>query len=127
MGKIGVKEFIRGEIIMQNEIWNEIGTFLNGLRCGNVERESYIKLPEFEEAEKQKRTAQKIFLAELEVMEKSQRQSVENYMEMIQHLAFISEEQAYCQGYVDCIQLLAGLGVLKELPDIKKLVREIKK
>ena len=32
-------------------------------------------------------------------------------MEKLKHLAFVEEEQAYCQGYVDCIQLLAGLGV----------------
>lgn len=112
---------------MRNEIWNEIGAFLNGLRCGNVERESYIQLPEFEEAKKQKKAAQKIFLEELKEMEKNKRQFLENYIEIIQHLAFISEEQAYCQGYVDCIQLLAGLGVLKEFPDIKELVEKIKK
>ena len=29
---------------MRNEVWSEIGTFLNGLRCGNVKRESYIQL-----------------------------------------------------------------------------------
>ena len=26
---------------MQNKIWSEIGTFLNGLRCGKVKRELY--------------------------------------------------------------------------------------
>ena len=29
---------------------------------------------------------------------------------------FTAEEQAYCQGYADCIQLLARLGVLKNSP-----------
>ncbi len=37
---------------MQNKVWSEIGTFLNGLRCGKVKRESYIQLPELAEAEK---------------------------------------------------------------------------
>lgn len=39
-----------------------------------------------------------------------QRQQIENYLEAVQHLAFMEEERAYCQGYVDCIQLLGGLG-----------------
>ena len=47
---------------MRNEVWSEIGTFLNGLRCGNVKRESYIQLSEVAEAEEQKKEAQKIFL-----------------------------------------------------------------
>ncbi len=112
---------------MQNEVWSEIGMFLNGLRCGNVERESYIQIPELAEAQKQKRVVQETFVKELGTMESGQRACVENYMEALKHLAFVSEEQAYCQGYVDCIQLLAGLGVLKEFPDIKELVKEITK
>ena len=50
-------------------------------------------------------------------MEIKQRDCVENYMEILEHLAFAEKEQAYCQGYIDCIQLLAGLGMFKELPD----------
>ena len=46
--------------------------------------------------------------------------------EALQHLAFMAEEQAYCQGYVDCIQLLAGIGMLKENPEIEKIVEKLK-
>ena len=46
---------------MRNEVWSEIGTFLNGLRCGNVKRESYIQLSEVAEAEEQKKEAQNDF------------------------------------------------------------------
>lgn len=54
-----------------------------------------------------------------------QRDCVQYYLETVKHLAFISEEQAYCQGYVDCVQLLAGLGMLRDFPDIKELVEKI--
>lgn len=111
---------------MRNEVWSEIGTFLNGLRCGNVKRESYIQLSEVAEAEEQKKEAQKIFLKAMDSMETSKRKSIEDYMEKLKHLAFVEEEQAYCQGYVDCIQLLAGLSVLIDSPDIKKLLEKIK-
>ena len=107
---------------MQNEVWSEIGTFLNGLRCGNVKRESYIQLPELAEADEQKKVAQETFQMELDLMEAGKRECVET----LKHLSFVAEEQAYCQGYVDCIQLLAGLGMLKSSPDIKKLVERIK-
>lgn len=112
---------------MQNEVWSEVGIFLNGLRCGNVKRKGYLQIPELAEAEEQKKAAQETFLMELDAMGKVQRKCVEDYMETLKHLAFVAEEQAYCQGYVDCIQLLAGLGVLKDSPDIKELVERIKK
>ena len=36
-------------IDMQNEVWSEIGAFLNDLRCGNVNRKTYLHFPELEE------------------------------------------------------------------------------
>ena len=48
-------------------------------------------------------------------------------MEALKHQAFITEEQAYCQGYVDCIQLLAGVGLLENNPEIEKIVEKLKK
>ena len=35
-----------GEIFMENDIWNEISSFLNQLRCENINRESYIYFQE---------------------------------------------------------------------------------
>ena len=44
---------------MQNEVWEQIGNFLNSLRCENVERKSYIQFSELREADKLKKEAQK--------------------------------------------------------------------
>ncbi len=112
---------------MQNEVWNEIGTFLNGLRCGNVNRETYIQFPELSDAEKRKKAMERTSQKVLDTMEAGQREKVENYIEALKHLAFMAEEQAYCQGYVDCIQLLSGLGMLKGSPNISELINKIKK
>lgn len=111
---------------MQNEIWDQIGFFLNSLRCENVERESYIYFSELKEAEKVKIEAQKKYEIEVNKMDAEQSRNVEDYVEALRHLAFMVEEQAYCQGYVDCIQLLAGVGLLKENPEIKKIVEKLK-
>ena len=47
--------------------------------------------------------------------------------EAVQHLAFMEEERAYCQGYVDFIKLLVGLGVLNSNPEIEMMVSKMKK
>ena len=99
---------------MENEVWSEISAFLNNLRCGDVSRKSYLHFPELEETEMRKLNAE-------------QRQQIENYLEAVQHLAFMEEERAYCQGYVDCIQLLGGLGILNSNPEIEMMVSKMKK
>ena len=37
-------------MVMQNVIWEKIGTILNMLHCEDVKRESYLHLPEADEA-----------------------------------------------------------------------------
>lgn len=112
---------------MQNEVWSEIGAFLNGLRCGNVNRKTYLHFPELEEAERLRKKERVNFEVELKRLDAAQRKQVEVYLEAVQHQAFMEEERAYCQGYVDCIQLLAGLGMLNSNPDIEQIIAKVKK
>ena len=87
---------------MENDIWNEISSFLNQLRCENINRESYIYIS------------------------CEDREKLKQYGEILEEEAFVSEQRAYCQGYVDCIQLLAGLGLLKKSTDMEKIISEMK-
>lgn len=112
---------------MQNEVWEQVGNFLNSLRCENVGRKSYIQFSELKEADKLKKEAQEQYVIVVNKLQTDQRKSIEAYVEALQHQAFITEEQAYCQGYVDCIQLLAGVGLLENNPEIEKIVEKLKK
>lgn len=112
---------------MQNEVWNEIGMFLNQLRCENINRISCVHLPEAEEAEQIKRRTQKEYERVRSKMGEQQKLLIENYVDALQQRAFVSEKQAYCQGYVDCIQLLAGMGMLPCNPEIKEFINTIQK
>lgn len=111
---------------MQNEVWSEIGAFLNNLRCGDVNRKTYLHFEELAEAEKNGKEERVEFETEMQKLDFNQRKQIENYLETVQHRAFLEEERAYCQGYVDCIQLLSGLGVLNRNPDIEKIIEKIK-
>lgn len=105
---------------------DQIGNFLNSLRCENVERKSYIRFSELREAEKLNKEAQMKYAIEVNKLDAEHSKNIKGYVEALQHLAFMAEEQAYCQGYVDCIQLLAGIGMLKENPEIEKIVEKLK-
>lgn len=112
---------------MRNEVWSEIGAFLNSLRCENVNRKTYLHFPELEEAERLRKTEKVMFEDELKRLDVGQRKQIETYLEAVLHQAFMEEERAYCQGYVDCIQLLSGLGMLKSNPDIEQIIAKMKK
>lgn len=75
---------------MENEVWSEISAFLNNLRCGDVSRKSYLHFPELEEAEKIRKVKKANFETEMRKLNAEQRQQIENYLEAVQHLAFIS-------------------------------------
>lgn len=79
---------------MKNEIWSEISTFLNNLRCGDVGRKTYLHFPELEEAEKIRKAKKANFETEMGKLDAEQRQQIENYFEAVQHLAFMEEERA---------------------------------
>jgi hypothetical protein len=110
---------------MENEVWNEIAMFLNDLRCGNVNRESYVLLSEMKEAEAETKAAK----AKLDLggLKPEQKEAIDAYIEAVKNQAFVAEQQAYAQGYVDCIQLLAGLGLLTKVPHIDRFIERIKK
>lgn len=112
---------------MQNEVWEQVGNFLNSLRCENVGRKSYVQFSELKEADKLKKEAQEQYVIVVNKLQTDQRKSIEAYVEALKHQAFITEEQAYCQDYVDCIQLLAGVGLLENNPEIEKIVEKLKK
>lgn len=113
-------------MVMQNIVWEKIGSILNTLHCEDVKRESYLHLPEADEAQRLRKEAETDYIAVLDTIPSDQKKPIETYIDSLNHQAFMEEQKAYCQGYVDCIQLLAGLGILKKDPDIEALIEKIK-
>ena len=90
--------------------------FLNG---ENVKRESYVRTPEYEAAlEAWKETEQEweVFLETLPVGEQ---EKAEEMKERLEDFASAQEKRAYIQGYVDCVQALYHMGLLKENEGLK--------
>ena len=111
---------------MENDIWNEISSFLNQLRCENINRESYIYFQELANIQLKKKMEKEKVNKLLDHISYEDREKLKQYGEILEEEAFVSEQRAYCQGYVDCIQLLAGLGLLKKSTDMEKIISEMK-
>ena len=111
---------------MENDIWNEISSFLNQLRCENINRESYIYFQELANIQLKKKMEKEKVNKLLDHISNEVREKLKQYGEILEEEAFASEQRAYCQGYVDCIQLLAGLGLLKKSTDMEKIISKMK-
>ena len=71
-----------------------------------------------EMGKKAKREYEK-FLSELSAEQKN---FLENYMDIVDHAHFQEQQRTYYQGIVDAVQILAGLGIVKESVKVKELL-----
>ena len=104
---------------MENDIWNEISSFLNQLRCENINRESYIYFQELANIQLKKKMEKEKVNKLLDHISYEDREKLKQYGEILEEEAFVSEQRAYCQ-------LLAGLGLLKKSTDMEKIISEMK-
>lgn len=97
-----------------NEVWLKMAEFLGRLNGENVGRESYVRTPEYEkalEAWKEKEQEWEDFLETLSI---GQREKIEKIQECQENFASAQELRAYTQGYVDCVQVLYHMGIIRE-------------
>lgn len=102
------------EIHGMNDVWIKMAEFLGRLNGENVGREGYVRTPEYEkalEAWKEKELEWEDFLKTLSA---EQREKAEEILECQDDLASAQELRAYIQGYVDCVQVLYHMGLLKK-------------
>ena len=98
---------------MNNEVLEKMLHFLNQLRCEQNTRKSAVQIPGLKEREEITERllgeCEQIF----EELPEQSRRRIEKWIERKEELGYLQEQKAYCQGYVDCILLLSGLGLLQ--------------
>ena len=56
--------------------------------------------------------------------ESEDREFLEDYMDAVDHAHYNEEHRAYYQGFVDRVQVLDGLGIIKKRMRIKELLKK---
>ena len=84
---------------MENDIWNEISSFLNQLRCENINRESYIYFQELANIQLKKKMEKEKVNKLLDHISYEDREKLKQYGEILEEEAFVSEQRAYCRLY----------------------------
>lgn len=102
-----------------NDVWVKMAEFLARLNGESVGRESYVRTPEYEEALEAWKEKEQEWEELLEILSAEQREKLEEIKECQEDLSSAQELRAYIQGYVDCVQALSHMGLLKENKNLK--------
>lgn len=60
-------------------------------------------------------------------MEETERRVIQEWIEYLEDDASLEAQQAYCQGYVDCIFLLSGMGMIEKDNTVNEFLDYMKK
>ena len=110
-----------------NEVFETVAEVLEELRSEAEEREYSVHTNESENADKALKKANREYEKFLSDLSTEQRNFLENYMDIVDHAHFQEQQRAYYQGIVDAVQILAGLGIVKESVKVKELLNTIMK
>lgn len=108
-----------------NDVWIKMAEFLGRLNGESVSRETYVRTPEYEKAQEMWKEKEQEWEDFLETLSEEQREKLEQIKECQEDFASAQELRAYIQGYVDCVQVLYHMGILKENEKLK-WINEIK-
>lgn len=104
---------------MLNDVWLKIAQFLGNLNGENVKRESYVRTPEYETALQAWKETEQEWEVFLESLPADEQEKAEEMKECLEDFSSAQEKRAYIQGYVDCVQALYHMGLLKKNEGLK--------
>lgn len=99
---------------MTNEIWEQVGQFLNRLRCENVTRNTAVEVPGYREMQDELEKLREKSETMIQQLPQEAKRILMQWMEKLEDMNSLEGQKAYCQGYVDCILLLSGMGLLRQ-------------
>lgn len=110
---------------MQNEVWKQVGGFLNKLRCENVTRNTAVEVPGYRDTQRELEEMRGMCEGIICSLPEDQQQTLLEWMAKLEDMNSLEGQKAYCQGYIDCILLLNGLGLFRQELSPEELMKQI--
>ena len=108
-----------------NEVFERLSDVFEELRSDAGEREYSIQTEEAKKADKELKKENREYENFLSELAAERSIVLENDMDIVEHAHFQEQQRAYYQGIVDAVQILAGLGIVKESVKVKELLNTI--
>ena len=112
---------------MENEVMGKDNTIFKSVAGEQLSRTSSVRMPELIEKQKQAEKLMEECRVVLRSIPEVDRQLLIKWQEQAEEVSYLQEQKSYLQGYVDCIYLLSGLGLLKKDEFVDKFIEEVKK
>ena len=110
-----------------NEVFETVAEVFEELRSASGELEYSVRTEEARKAEQKLKKANREYEKLMTGILAEHREFLEHYMDIVDHAHFQEQQRAYYQGMADVIQILAGLGIIKESSRVTELLSHIKK
>ena len=110
-----------------NRIWNRVARFMQQLRCESLSQKNMVQMPEQQRIKKELEKARIVVEEQMNHMEETERRVIQEWIEYLEDDASLEAQQAYCQGYVDCIFLLSGMGMIEKDNTVNEFLDYMKK
>ena len=110
---------------MQNKVWEQVGYFLNKLRCENVTRDTAVEVPGYRDTQQELEEIRETCEEIVRSLPEDQWQTLLEWMAKLEDMNSMEGQKAYCRGYVDCILLLSGLGLFRQEISPEELIKQI--
>lgn len=98
---------------MMNHTWNKVYNFLNELRCEDKSESIVVQLENCSKERNILESQKQVYQETLQRVSDIERNIIEKYVEQLGAVAFEEQQEAYCQGIVDCIQIMTGMGLIR--------------
>ena len=97
-----------------DQIWNQVAKFMQQLRGENLSKKSIIQIPGQKNAKNELEKIQAIGKERMKHMKETEQRITQKWIECLEDNASLEAQQAYCQGYIDCLFLLCGMGIIEK-------------
>lgn len=110
---------------MNSSTWEKVNQFLTELRCEEVSRSNLCQTEEYMQAVSEKAAMQKEFLVCVSKLPEEVQQIIQGFLRQSEKCAFAECQQSYIQGYIDCVQVLIGAGIIKPAKEVSDIVENL--
>lgn len=111
---------------MYNNLWADIADYLKGIRCSDRMGHSCIELESCRKAQDELERITEVYEKMMAELGDSRiKPVIEDFISAIQHESFEEEQRAYYQGFIDCLQVLGGLGLVKADEHIQEMIHKL--
>jgi hypothetical protein len=111
---------------MEKLVWCKVKQFLEELRCEDIDRESKVITYEFEAAKQKVSDLTTSYNRCLAGLQKEEQETIQYYAAAWKESSFEECQQAYLQGFIDCVLVLCGSGVLRPQKDLETMLQSFR-